>query len=59
MSLKTIVKKFNELLLKRYCNEILYKYITINKKQECKLINNNYHKQFKKKSICSNRLLLY
>ena len=49
MLLKITVKQFNELMFKQYCNNVFYEHVTINKKQNKKLKNNNYFKQFKKK----------
>ena len=49
MSFKIAIKQFNKLILKQYYNNVFHKHVTINKKQNKKLKNNNHLKQFKKK----------
>ena len=58
MLLKVIVKKFNELMLKQCCNDIIYNYKIINKEQKLKLTNQNYFKQFKRKTNFSKTVIV-
>ena len=51
MFLKINVKKLNQLMLKRYCNDVSYEHNAMNKKQITVLTKNTHLRQFKKKSI--------
>ena len=50
MSLKKNVKKINDLMLKRCCNDVFYEHTAMNKKQKRRFWNDKHLKQFKRKT---------
>ena len=50
MSLKKNVKRINDLMLKRCCNDVSYEHTAMNKKQKRRLWNDKHLKQFKRET---------